>query len=202
MNRKCTLCGTIKNVAIFRTGRNQCKPCLAIAKKKWDLENKDHIAEYKRNNPRTQTESDIRYKRAFYVKNKQRLLAADKAWAKNNPEAISIHKKRWRDKNVSRINSYTANYRANKKYATPQWADQSAIRSIYAFSTFLTKTTFGNGYHVDHIIPLNSDIVCGLHTQENLQVLRATDNMNKGNRPWPDMPDIDSEAESVEILNV
>ena len=38
------------------------------------------------------------------------------------------------------------------------------------------------GMNVDHIYPLKSDWVCGLHTLENLQYLTALENSAKGNR--------------------
>lgn len=41
--------------------------------------------------------------------------------------------------------------------------------------------------HVDHIVPLQSDSVCGFHTEQNLQLLVASDNSMKGNHWWPDM---------------
>jgi len=37
-------------------------------------------------------------------------------------------------------------------------------------------------HHVDHIVPLVSQLVCGL------QILDAKANIEKGNRSWPDMP--------------
>jgi hypothetical protein len=44
-------------------------------------------------------------------------------------------------------------------------------------------------YHVDHIVPLTSDLVCGLHCEANLQIAVGKDNIAKNNRWWPDMWD-------------
>lgn len=74
-----------------------------------------------------------------------------------------------------------------KSIATPRWASIEAMRSIYLSAQEISKQT-GVKHHVDHIVPLKSDIVCGLHNQFNLQVLPALDNLRKNNRHWPDMP--------------
>lgn len=63
--------------------------------------------------------------------------------------------------------------------AAPSWltdADRAAMLSLY-----LDAATRDVAHHVDHIIPLNHPLVCGLHVPANLQVLAGPDNVRKGN---------------------
>lgn len=75
---------------------------------------------------------------------------------------------------------------AAKLNATPRWADHEVIAGIYRRAAELTAT--GIPHEVDHIVPLQSPIVCGLHVPCNLQVIPMRENCAKGNRYWPDMP--------------
>lgn len=56
----------------------------------------------------------------------------------------------------------------------PPWADREEIFKIYLKAREL-------GMHVDHIIPLNHELVCGLHTEANLQLLPPMENILKSN---------------------
>ena len=64
-------------------------------------------------------------------------------------------------------------YQSAKLHRTPLWANLDIIKRIYECA---------EGDHVDHIIPLQGDMVCGLHVETNLQYLSPHDNMVKHNK--------------------
>lgn len=61
--------------------------------------------------------------------------------------------------------------------AIPSWADLDKIDEFYRNRP--------EGMHVDHIIPLNGELVSGLHVLENLQYLSVKDNLSKKNKYVP-----------------
>jgi hypothetical protein len=90
-------------------------------------------------------------------------------------------------KNKPAAAAKTAARNAGILQATPAWADMKKIRAVYRAAAKLTKET-GIPHHVDHMVPLNSKLVCGLHVENNLQVLPWIENLKKWNTTWPDMP--------------
>lgn len=78
-------------------------------------------------------------------------------------------------------------YRARRREAIPPWADRNLILAIYKSAAIYRH--HGIPCHVDHIVPLTSRRVCGLHCGANLTLMLAADNMRKNNLQWPDMPD-------------
>lgn len=70
--------------------------------------------------------------------------------------------------------------RAAERRATPSWADTVQIGWLYDFAAKV-------GLSVDHIVPLQHPLVCGLHVEHNLQLLPLAENLRKGNTHWPDM---------------
>lgn len=66
-------------------------------------------------------------------------------------------------------------------FATPGWANQDKMKEVYRERD---KTTAGTGiqHHVDHIIPIVNNLVCGLNNEFNLQVLTKTENLRKSNK--------------------
>ena len=67
-----------------------------------------------------------------------------------------------------------------KNIITPLWANKFAIKEIYNEARRLTEET-GVLYEVDHIIPIRGELVCGLHVESNLRIIKWIDNNQKSN---------------------
>lgn len=65
-------------------------------------------------------------------------------------------------------------YKTSKIQRTVPWSQLEEIKIFY--------NNCPKGYHVDHIVPLNGELVSGLHVLENLQYLEASENCSKNNK--------------------
>ena len=102
-------------------------------------------------------------------------------WVKRNPEKYREYARATRNANPEPYRLRVQLRRRRHRLATPPWADKTKIAAIYARAAQLRQ-------EVDHIVPLVSPIVCGLHCEANLQILPMPANRSKNNRHWPDMP--------------
>ena len=67
-----------------------------------------------------------------------------------------------------------------------QWANTEEISLWYKMRNLLSDW-IGIKYHVDHIIPLCGKTVSGLHVENNLRLLKATENSRKFNKVIPEL---------------
>lgn len=79
------------------------------------------------------------------------------------------------------IARYRPTRRQRMTLATPGWADRQSLDAIYEEAKRLTETT-GIRHEVDHVYPICSDTICGLHVPTNLRIVTAVFNLAKSNR--------------------
>ncbi len=114
-------------------------------------------------------------------KEKAKIRAA--LWRQNFPERNIKMKSDWRVKNLDVKNAANSRRRSLKLQSLPVWltkVQKEEIKSLYWLAKDLRAVT-GCEYHVDHIVPLQGEFVCGLHVPWNLQILPADINLSKGN---------------------
>lgn len=168
----CCSCKSSKPVSEFYKNKltkdglyRRCKSCHATSVRSWQEKNWGRHVEnckaWQEGNPDRQREN---------LRN----------WRATNPSQASITQKLWRAKNSVSIYARNAKRTEALKRATPEWADRKSIAKFYSDAERLTKET-GVTWHVDHVIPLRSKFVSGLHVPDNLQVITATENVRKGN---------------------
>ena len=81
-------------------------------------------------------------------------------------------------------NASYAKRRAAKMQRTPKWLtekDLKVMKAFYSIAQMLSKVN-NEVWHVDHKIPLQGDLVSGLHVPSNLQLMRGIENETKRNQ--------------------
>ncbi len=174
----CSKCNENKDIDRFalrenNTLRKQCKDCTNAQAKKRYSENPAYFRDRheKWRNTETGKESKKRASERYRKENKEKTRALIREHYKRN-------KPMYRAKDAQR--------RANQLNATPKWIDRQYIRDLYANAKEATELFQSIGltfrFEVDHIVPLVHKKVCGLHTEDNLQILPCFLNRKKSNK--------------------
>jgi hypothetical protein len=124
--------------------------------------------------------------------NRERERIRNRKYGQENSNIVKDRVKRWRKDNPGKERALKKMRETKKLQACPPWAQTRAIRkemvAHYLHAEWLELVT-GESFQVDHIVPLRSDFVCGLHVPANLMVLSAKDNQSKNAYWWPEQLD-------------
>ena len=162
-----------------RAYREQNSERLRERKKKFSGDNPENTKAYQDKYRRQNADVLKERRKGEYVRNKKTYEASRSRWYAENFDS---------DQHRAYRRAVAAARRAAKLRATPAWADLAAMRKVYEAAAYITSVA-GWPCHVDHIVPLRSKLVSGLHCPANLRVLPGAENIAKGNRHWPDMPE-------------
>lgn len=190
--KTCQKCKILKDFVYFSKDKSQedkfsrrCKDCV----KEYKLQNLEHTRELARNfyyknknkyrekfkesyNDKKEHYSSAR--KIYYHKNKDKILQKNKKWYHNNKDRVKELNKKHKQENKHLARHNKVKRRVIEKQALPKWANLTKIKEIYK--------NCPKGMVVDHIIPLNSNFVCGFHVETNLQYLTPKENSIKSNK--------------------
>lgn len=135
----------------------------------------------------------------YYSANRDAIRLAHKEYYQNNKDKfLGYSRKRRALKSpeflLERARN-TARRRAKIRMAIPSWFCEIECSAIYEMAQEMTLST-GVKHEVDHIVPIRSPKVCGLHWHGNMRVITKAENATKGNRYWPDMPNYEVEQDA------
>lgn len=159
----CVKCGTSKNY----TSCYKCVQCKKDWELQWRLSNPQKI--------KTIQQKERTKNTVAYTERSRNYM--ERKGAKYMYELRSTY----RQNNMGRVINHANARRIKKLRATPKWYNADECRLVYEAAQLLTNNT-GISHHVDHIIPIVSHLVCGLHCVDNLQILPASENLEKSNK--------------------
>ena len=179
--RTCRQCNETKNDTLMVATRaciggieKLCRDCQSQNYRMWRQNNIHKIREKNKNYYHNNKERIQETKRLDYENNKEEIIQKSKDYYMKNKQKIKERVSHYKKNNRGRYNALCAKRKLATLQRTPSWTDLEAIKKFYI--------NCPEGYHVDHIIPLQGKLVSGLHTLENLQYLPAIENISKANK--------------------
>ena len=158
-----------------RKTKGACIECLKVEWIKSNETRADYFRDY--NN-----REDVKdRKNEWYQENRETVINNA---ATRPAHVLREYRNAWKSNNKIQVLADNKVRRRKHREATPPWLtrkQKSEIRQLYQIAITMTQTT-GEQYVVDHIVPLRSHEVCGLHVPWNLRVITQEENLKKSNK--------------------
>ena len=161
-----------------RKTKGACVECMKVEWAQGNITRATYFAEYNK------SEAGQQAKRSYYAKNKEQVIARAQARPAEEKQA---YRNVWKAANPVQVLADNKVRRRKHRDATPPWISReqkTEMRQLYQTAITLSRTT-GEAYVVDHIVPLRSEVVCGLHVPWNLRVITREENLKKSNKLAP-----------------
>ena len=158
-----------------RKTKGACIECLKVEWIKGNETRADYFREY---NKREEVKDR---KNEWYQENRESVINNA---ATRPAHVLREYRNAWKANNKTQVLADNKVRRRKHREATPPWLtrkQKSEIRQLYQIAITMTQTT-GEQYVVDHIVPLRSYEVCGLHVPWNLRVITQEENLKKSNK--------------------
>lgn len=194
--KMCTKCGFVKPKNEFhkRPGRpgafrSRCKTCHnaesavwakanpernKILQTSWYKENPEYHKTRYANNPEPYRSSSAKWKSANPEKHREGCVT----WRANNPERAHTNFVAWHKANPEACRIHNHNRRLTLKEAGGKLSNglTKKLFKLQRGKCACCKQPLGDDYHLDHVMPL---ALGGTNTDKNIQLLRATCNLQK-----------------------
>lgn len=174
-----------------------CYACSDAKAKQWAIDNAERKKQIQKTYRIENAEVLKQAARAYYIADTETYKARSKRSVEARREDVRVYmaeyaktypkdkkaatNRRWRQNNPAIVNAATARRRCSLLQRTVAWSDESLILPFYEEAARLTELT-GVPHEVDHIYPLQGELVSGLHVHTNLRVIAMAANRKKGNK--------------------
>jgi hypothetical protein len=198
--KACSKCGIEKPLEQYAKNkqtpdglRRECKPCRKIYVAQWRLANLDRCRAVDAARRAANPEKVKAYTAKWNAANPEKLRAKRDAWRQANPGKFKARSARWHLANKEAVNARSAEWRKANPEASRAHRRNRRARKLEVGGTLSSglaaklyglqkgrcaccREPLGDDYHLDHILPLTRG---GTNTDDNIQLLRATCNLQK-----------------------
>ena len=149
-----------------------------LSNRQWRAKNKQKIIQYSEEYYEAHRAECLLRAHEAYLKKRDKRLAQMRIYNQAHREYLNTLMKQIDKRDILSGKAKIGHRlrRKRQKQATPPWLTKEQRVSMHRF-----RLNRPPGMSVDHIVPIQSDIVCGLHVPWNLQYIPIKQNKQKGN---------------------